>query len=62
MTSEELLREIDEVNAERARLVTELPTGWAERYAELGAKLTELSRRWSAAWEREEMLRWRQEL
>ena len=61
MTSEELLREIDQVNAERARLGTELPAGWPERYAELGAQLTELRRRWQVAWEREEMQRWRED-
>jgi hypothetical protein len=60
VTSEELLREIDQVNAERAQLVTELPAGWPERYAELGAQLAELTRRWQGAWEREETARWRE--
>jgi len=60
MNSEELKREMDLVNAERARLVTELPAGWPERYAELGVQLTDLARRWQAAAEHEAIRRWKE--
>lgn len=51
-------QQIDQVNAERARLVTEQPPGWPTRYAELGEQITGLTRRWQDAYEREQIAGW----
>lgn len=53
--SEELERQMEQVNAERARLLAEQPDGWQTQYAELGQPLTGLARRFQDAHEREEV-------
>lgn len=47
--SSEVQRDIDAINAERAKLATEQPEGWVDRYGELNKQLTDLSREWSEA-------------
>jgi hypothetical protein len=55
-SSASLERAIGEINQERARLATEQPFGWMDKYAVLQEKLTATTERWMAAREREEKL------
>ncbi len=55
-SSASLERAIGEINQERARLATEQPFGWMDKYAVLQEKLTATTERWMAAREREEQL------
>jgi hypothetical protein len=57
-TSADINQEREQVNKERARLVTEKPDGWRDEYAKLQEQITELARQYSAARQREEMEQW----
>ena len=57
MKAAQIKRQLDQVTAERRRLVTDQPEGWEARYAELGVKSADLARRWESAHSREESAR-----
>jgi len=51
----ELEAEHERINAERARLATDRPEGWLERYNVLREKIEEVSRKLSAAYQEREL-------
>jgi hypothetical protein len=55
-SSASLELEIGRINQERAKLATEQPFGWMDKYAVLQERLTATTERWMAAREREEQL------
>lgn len=54
----EILGDIEHVNKERARLVTEQPAGWRDKYPELQEQVEALAREYSNARRKEETDEW----
>ena len=57
-SADSIARKLELNRQERARLATNKPFGWADKYDELGQQATELARQWQEAASREEINEW----